>query len=416
MNTEQRLSCWDRWVLFVALVFLLSETLGGALRYGLSLVGFHPLIYVPKMLVLAILLATLLRALVGGRINGLYLGALVVLGPSALAGLLYTTGFFQVSFGLYVLSPLLFGIVAYPTFRRTWPKLKPYVTILWLVAATGVLLNSCYVFPWEGFSYHLAGLDIEASRKWTTIGIKRVAGFSRASFDAAIQIFLLGLFLIVIMCRRKLRVIVWMITGVTIALTTMKTIMAVYLAFTILLLFWKFVPRLVLLSLPTMAAFIGIMLPLSTLFTNYQLNLNDSVSLFLFRSFGERLSHTWPVALELIQQHGTALLGRGIGGIGTPQKYFEVSLANPADNIYVYLYAIFGIGMLFIISMYAGLVRRLSFRANPLDAYFYFVVLAILIGGLTTNVMESAYLTLFAGLSVHHLVAKRYARICKRRG
>jgi hypothetical protein len=68
---------------------------------------------------------------------------------------------------------------------------------LLICAIIGVVINYFLEFPWEGLEYRLGGMDIEGVRSWMElIGVKRLSGFARSSYDAAVQILLLVIFLI----------------------------------------------------------------------------------------------------------------------------------------------------------------------------------------------------------------------------
>ena len=57
----------------------------------------------------------------------------------------------------------------------------------------------------------------------------------------------------------------------------------------------------------------------------------------------------WPEAIELIHDSGNSLLGRGIGGLGTSQLYFEHDLYNPGDNMFIHIWANYGIIFLILL-------------------------------------------------------------------
>jgi hypothetical protein len=59
-------------------------------------------------------------------------------------------------------------------------------------------------------------------------------------------------------------------------------------------------------------------------------------------SFEQRVTATWPDGLALPSRGGHWLTGRGLGGIGVAQMYFEPSIFNSGDNFFVYLWGAFG--------------------------------------------------------------------------
>ncbi len=309
------------------------------------------------------------------------------------------------AFGLWVLIPFLGGIMAFPTLANVWSRTGRYAFVLWAVAASGVLINVVYPWPWMGFEYTLAGLEIEGSRLWYTAGLVRLAGFSRASFDAANQILLLAAVLMV-WARGWWRLAVWLISGVTIALTTSKTPVAIYFVLT---LFWlthrSAIPN-VWRLLPIALAAISSMLPLSTLLVDYDLSSTreDPMQRLLFASVGDRLEMMWPDTLATVLKYGNVLLGRGVGGIGMAQQYFEPVLWSSADNLVVYLYALFGILGIASFVLYALGLALFPVR-DRISLLVFVAGLIVLLAGLTGNVLESPALGLLFGASLRYPVS-----------
>src|SRR5439155_2601258 len=137
----------------------------------------------------------------------------------------------------------------------------------------------------------------------------------------------------------------WLLSGVTIALTTSKTPALIYL---VLSLFWltrRLVPRKAWRLVPMGLLAMCVALPLSTLLVSYDLSsiVQEPIQRLLLASVGDRLDWLWRDALVMVVEHGEPVLGRGVGGIGMAQQYFESALFSPADNLAVYLYALFGV-------------------------------------------------------------------------
>ena len=402
-------SLLDRWVCFVTLLFLLTEVTGGVLRYTLSGAGLSALVYIPKLLLVVMLGLLTFTGVARGRLNGLHLFTFAFCSLFTAVGLFYTNSPLQVGFGLWILLPLIFGVVSYPALRRTWARLNLPLSWLWLTAVVGVFLDSVYTFPWVGFNYEVQGVTVEGARQWSTFGVARLGGFAQASFSAANQILLLGSFVVMTSNRWGWRLVVWSASGAAIYLTTTKSILGVFIVLSLFLALERFVPRSVWRLLPTAIMIVGVALPLSTLLINYALDLNSRLSQVFLFSFDARLTDTWPQTFELIAQQGNVLLGRGIGGIGTPQRYFEPlsELSSPGDNLFLYLYALVGITVLPVMLSYALSATRLELR-NRLDSFFFTAILSILLLGITSNVLESGIFSLFFGLSLRHVLAPKW--------
>jgi hypothetical protein len=164
------------------------------------------------------------------------------------------------------------------------------------------------------------------------------------------------------------------------------------------------VPRPLWLSIPGLTALLGFALPFSTLLVDYNLEFDQPVSRFLFASFGIRLSEVWPQTLELVNNYGQPWLGRGIGGIGGAQQYFEPHRYSPADNLMLYLYVLGGVLFVGLLFVYAFSAVKLAPTRQRFDAFVYMMMVTVLVQGVTGNVMESAFFALFFGVSLRHVL------------
>ena len=388
--------------LVMGFVFLLSQVFGGMLRYYLASLGMAPLVYLPKVLLTVALLGAALVSPARKRVSRLFLLVLALTLVFSLVGYVFVRNLLQVAFGLWVMLPFFYGVFFLPSILRVWPRLRPHLLLLWGSAAVGVIINVFYEFPWVGFAYSLGELEIEASRAWVAqgLGLSRVPGFSGASFEAAAQILLLGLALTFMMSRRW-RIPVWIVSGVAIALTTSKTPLGIWFFLTFLFVLGWFIPMRFFRFLPVFLVLIGIALPLSSVYGSYDPRADSIVSRFLFASFEDRLEWVWPTSLHMVVEHGSLLLGRGIGGIGSPQQYFEPFLYSPADSLAVYLFGLGGVFGLLILAAY-GIIASLIPLYTHQNRFFFFLILAVLLEGWTVNVMESPLFAMAFGLSLRY--------------
>ena len=91
------------------------------------------------------------------------------------------------------------------------------------------------------------------------------------------------------------------------------------------------------------------------------------------------------------------VLGRGLGGIGTPQTFFETLYQNSADNLFIYLYVTFGIGSFIFIYYLMKSLRRCASNTQSLLMYFTFSIVVVMIG-MTANVVENSTSLLVFGM------------------
>lgn len=411
----------ERVVLAVLMLFLAAEIFSGVLRYGFAQAGAPWLIYVPKLLIMATVLSILLSALYRGRVQASLAAVLAVVIVFGFVGMYFTQNILQAAFGIFVLFPLVIGFIAEPALSRLERRLLPYATMLWLCAAAGVVYDFFVETPWFGFAYELGETELTSSRQWWTFGIERISGFSRASYEVASHLLFLAIPVIVLGRGWFLKSVIWIATGVLIVLTTTKKTAGVYVLLTLLIPFFNLqigrlsLGKAITAGLPWVVVGVGVALPISTLFIDYALDLESNVSLFLLASFEDRLTWMWPDGLDLVAQHGSLIFGRGIGGIGVAQSYFESDLYNAADNLYLYLYAAFGLTALPIVIYYTTCVARLESGRSPWERTVWFWALAILMNGWAGNGVESSYSSILLGITFAYARRRRLERRSGRR-
>ena len=111
----------------------------------------------------------------------------------------------------------------------------------------------------------------------------------------------------------------------------------------------------------------------------------------------------WPEAWALLEMHGSFLLGRGLGGIGTAQTYFEGSLFNAGDNIFMYWFVIFGWAALPGFALLLLRTLRIKPCSSPDQLRMYALLMATLVYGTMTNIVENAIFAIVCGLVVRWL-------------
>jgi len=407
--TDARLLRVDYIFLAPLLLYLPLLVFEGALRYFLWHVGLEALVYIPKGLMIVLFWLVIIFALTRGRLGKAFVFLLGILIIGFFVGLYYTGSFFQAAFGLWVYTPMLYGTVALPSFLRIGKKGSSFVLILWFAVMAGLLWDCISLLPWTGFDYELGKATIEASRKWTTFGIKRCAGFTRASFSAAYLILFFAVYLATKLKSKFFIFSIWLATGLGLLLTTHKTAIGIYLGISLLgpvLLLYPYasIVRQSFKVLPAIVALIGISLPLlSGVVTIAPESHFEKV---ILASLGMRFSDTWPDALALVKNDGNLVLGRGLGGIGAPQKYFEPKLHNPADNMFLSLYVSFGAGMIAFVGILVHGLSRLDLRDSWHNRLFWLLGLAVLLQGWTINAVEDPLTSIILGLLLGYIFCK----------
>jgi hypothetical protein len=403
-----------RLIAAAVVVFVLSHGFDSLIRWVLELVKLGPLIYARDAVALgAILLGAVdlvrrnadARTLLGA--GAALVGATAVAFGSALP-------VEQVGFGIKVWLPMFLGIVAVTSgaiHDLDQPRRWLWV---WGLLVAGVLANLGVSFPWEGMVIQVGDTAVSGNRAWSTGGIARVSGFSRTSFDAAMCIVLLAFYLVQSLPRRSWCVALWLVSGVAIAVTTTKATIGVFIAATPLLpVVGSTVPgrprlnapRRMLASLAvTSVATIGLVAPVATASMDLPLLETGSLEHLLFASLVDRAWSTWPQAWALLDSW-QLVLGRGVGGIGAAQSYYELARSSPADNLFVYAYVTGGVFAALIYVYVAQLCWRMSLTSRS-SRICYFIILFLFVDGLTTNVVECASALIAVGAACTAAIAE----------
>lgn len=376
---------------------LLFDALAGPLRYYLSLISLEIMIYLPKVGCLLFVIAQISC----GRINNKLLAFLTLLIVFVLVGLFYYATFLSVLFAIFLISPMLFGITAAKYIRVNESVFVSIVFYVLIVTVIGVYLDFYLDFPWKGFNYTIGYAEIEGSREWKTFGIDRLAGFTRQSAAAAFYLVCTGLYLCNYLKNRLVDFVVWSLAFTAILLTTNKAgIVAFMLAtFSFALIRLSRIRVVYVYSLILLL----IVVPFSTLFIKYKIDLSNPVSLMLFASFDDRLINTWPNFISGVSESGNYILGAGFGGSGSSIKFInasETSALNFADNFALYLYGWFGFISVFILLYFGRITLYLFKSSHRFSSSFAPVMIALLVASLTTDIIESQILALFLGISI----------------
>lgn len=320
-------------------------------------------------------------------------------------------GLLQIAFGIKVWLPCVLGFLlveskAVPSLHR--PRLW---LCLWALVCIGVYINYFVRLPWTGLTLQVGGVEVAGNREWTAAGVKRLSGFSRTSYDAAIIILLLHLYLVSLWRHFAVRCLLILMSGAAIALTTTKGAAGAFLLATAFMPVLGIVPlsragprRSILTGVVMLIALAGLLAPLISTQIPLPKLLEGSIEHWLFSSLVSRAWDTWPRALDLLGSEWQVFMGRGLGGIGAAQYAFEPFRANPADNLFVYLYVTAGVVGLCWYLFLAASVRKLALE-RPMHQAVFLVLLSLFTYGLTVNVVESAAFALVVGGIFAHLLS-----------
>lgn len=383
--------------LAVMAMVLLVDTLTGPLRYYLSHLGLSFLIYCPKICCLLFIVREMLRV----RMNRVLFFVLLVLDAGAVVGVLHGVGLVSLVFSFLLMAPLLFGVCSARYFVERERAVVKLVLIIFLITALGIAIDIFIDYPWKGFVYKIDSQEIEGGRDWTTFGIERVAGFARTSVTAASYLASSALFLFGYCRSLRVRLLLLVITFPLLLVTTNKACIGGFIAGVAIFALMK-LPRLQRLGVYCLALVV-LLLPFSTLLDVYDVSMDDPVSLLLFASFDDRLINTWPTFLSAVSRYGSVLTGVGLGGIGSPARYFASgprAVFSFADNFALYLYGIFGLFAVPIFLYWARVINNVFSSRHRGVLALAPVLVAMLAVALTTDVIEGQVFALFLGLAL----------------
>lgn len=387
-------------------LYFLTFVFEGPLRYVLALAGFETALYARDAVLLSALMLATLRHL--RRPVSLYvIGLLFLLAFHGLTGVLFTAQPLQVAFGLKMILPFVLGVVLYKWARLESRALHGVVLFFFVATVSGIFLNYFQPFDWEGFTYRVGETNVQgAVRWWHDGGQKRLAGFARSSYDAAIVVLACAIFLAIYSRNAVGRLLLWAVAGLAIVLTTTKgalfayAVLSVFLALRLRLGKEAHTWALRFLWLP---AGIMVLLPVYSGVFSVRLDFDSPIERLLLGSYAERMENVWPRAFENIEQAGSFLIGRGIGGIGTPQLYFEPALWNFADNLFVFIFSTCGIIAFAYIFFLLWQAQGLKLRRSD-DGLTYANLMFSFIYGITTAVLENAVIAFLLGLAYGKLL------------
>ncbi len=385
-------------LLLFILAYLVSYAFEGVVRYAFSAAGVSSLLYLRDLIPVFFVVFTLYQWVAARVRPDPLLAFLLLVSAHFVMGLLQSIDLFQALFGLKVLLPLIFGLCLANFKLISDRALLTLCAIVFSVSLAGVVINKFVVWPWEGAEFVTTFAVTEQSRAWTADGVRRLAGFARASFDAASVLLLTGTVLYVFAKKTLARAFLFCLTLAAIFLTTSKGALLAFVMVVVAVAFSMGGRRL----WPAKAVLCGsfvfvVSVPLVALFVDVsQRDIPDSI-LWWASSFVDRMEWMWPRAWDLLIDRGSFLVGRGPGGIGVAQQYGEWRLVNAGDNVFMYWTVVFGFaGSVYAAFFLASAVRFQS--ANPQQgALAIAVCVAVITYGLTANVIEQPLLSFSLG-------------------
>ena len=378
-----------------AVTYIMIYAFEGVVRYGLYSVGHDDAILLRDLLLVLPLGLLFVAQALRGRLHPAFAVFAAVIAVHGAIAIFNLGSYLPAIYGAKLLINVLFGFLAARELLNPGPRTMTIFVLIWLASITGVVLDKfLYTFPWMGLETHIGGIQVDVSRGWDIDGgfDKRVAGFTRSSISAAMLMPILATIIAPRIRNVILRFLMLVITVGGVFLTTQKGSVTAIAAVTLILCAPRWSWYALLSFACAMFALLDVALPLVTA----GLLMPQSAGVFSFASFAMRITLTWPEAWQWIANHNVFPFGVGLGGIGGAQRFYAADFFNPSDNLFVYLYANFGVFGLAYLGWIAALGPRLP-RIARTEAFQALAVLAFILGyGAALSILEDQMAALFA--------------------
>jgi hypothetical protein len=379
------------------MVFMVSLTFEGPLRLALSAAHLPFLIYVRDVVALAVIIQVLYLK-TRSNFTLVLIGGLLLLIHNLVG--LWNVSAPQVLFGDKVLLDGMFGACISPVVFRRDPAMKAFLWFILCATAIGIIYNYFHnPPPWWDVSSEVGGIEVNGIRTIYAAGVPRLAGFSRANTTAACLLVVTTLSLIIPSRHKIFQTFLLLACLPFVFLTNSKSTMICLLLAVAPYIYLPSKRAHLLKPLTAISIVLCILVPLGFWGTILHQPSADTFSLF---SFVDRVDRAWPNSWRLIAERGSMLLGRGIGGIGSPQKAYEPSLFVEGDNVFIYLYGYFGALTLGYFSYVLYLVFKPHRRAAA-EVQFALVLLTFCgFTGITGIIIEDQLLIfyMFAAIAI----------------
>ncbi|EOE0699696.1 Uncharacterised protein [Klebsiella pneumoniae] len=370
------------WYVFV--FFILTKAFAGPLGLFFPYIRFFPVLLMFTLMIIKIYQLASVRA-----------SFIILLSALALYVFIGTANnsIFASLFGMYIFIPFAFSFLFHnELISKILSKDNTLNLFLLLTCSIGIIYVNIYGGAWIGAEQEIGGVTKEISKSWSSDGVIRNPGFTSGSVTAASIILITASFLIYNYFKRGNYLILAILLALsvyTINLTTTKT-MIVSLFFVVLM---------ICIPLYLCRWFVKGTLVFCALFSYFfmfgtpSLGYYDNDNTFLIRMY-----RTWPTAISILDNEISLVIGKGFGAIGTPAYLFNLKIASPADNMFVYFYVIFGLlSVVFFSVFYIKLLLRKSFFVGNEKKYLILLFI-IFMGALTYNLIESTVYAAYGGV------------------
>jgi hypothetical protein len=385
----------------------------GVVRYGLNLVGADSLIFLRDVALVVPLIFVGAHQFLTRKLHSAFLIYFFIV---LVHGLVFLANFQLLPpalLGAKVFLSTLAGAVGASRFMRPSRTLVIFFLLLWIGTFIGVALDKFGVsFPWVALTTVIDDVQVDVGRDWQIEKEDsgyRAGGFTRSSIHAANIAPLLALILIFNLRGLVFRLLVGGLSMPVIYWTTQKGSLVAYAVVVLLLAIFRHRA-----TIPLKAAFLfflllAVALPLAL--PGYHMN-EENAGGFSNMSFNLRVEMMWPQAWTWINQHGMFPFGVGLGGISGGMQLFAREQFNAADNIFIFMYAYFGMFAVVYLCLTLWAYFRVPTDGSSSDRQALATLLFIIIYGCVLSMLEDQMTALFFGAALGWITHGRKDERC----
>lgn len=391
-------------VYFCLLIYLSFYLFEGPVRYGLNVIGADSLIFIRDVVLIVPLgLSFFIKRPDGNKLHAAFYIFGFIIFFHGLISFFNISSFFVIVYCIKMLMTLLVGAVLAEYIISPPKHIVKILLILWVITFFGVAIDKYEIltYPWTGLGTIIGDTQVDISRDWDIIGEdKRAGGLMRSSISVAVVTPLLALLLIFNIKSLFKRLIIMVMTIMAIYWSTQKASILAFIFVCGLILTYKR-PAISLKIGISLAVLLMVLLPVIL----PQFIMPNGEGVFSMASFYMRVEDMWPKAWSIIEHRGIFPFGIGLGGIGGAQRFYSPDDFNAADNLFVLLYAYFGIMSFVYIGWVWLTCMRVSNQAKLPVINALSMVLFIIFYGVALSMIEDQMASLFLGAAVSYLAS-----------
>ena len=399
----------QRWIYLCLGVYFAFYLFEGPIRYGFNAIGADSLIFIRDIvLVLPLFLSVFIKQPLQknteqkntGQENihpAFFVFAIIIL-VHGLVSFLNIGSLFAVFYCIKILLTALVGAVLAQYFMNPPKQVVTVVFAFFIITFIGVFIDKYdYLqYPWTGLETIIGDMQVDISRDWEISGEdKRAGGLMRSSINVAVVTPLLA-FIILFNIRSLLLRSAVMITTIMVLYWSTQKASILAFVFTCALLAGAYKRPIPALKIGISLAFI-LMIALPIVLPQFIMPNGEGV--FSLASFYMRVEDMWPRAWLWIERNEAFPFGVGLGGIGGAQRFYSPDNFNAADNMFILLYAFFGMFSFIYMGWLWLMCVRVSNKASSSIVYALSIILFIAFYGIALSMIEDQMASLFLGVA-----------------